>query len=77
MELRRLLHNKPISWGIRPICSVVTDTFVKYIKLQSNNMVDPKPFMEFPSPNDLNYWHLCAEQTVRRTKQPSAAIPRN
>ena len=55
-------------WGIHFINSVVTNAFVKYIKVLGNNLVDSNPFMELPGLKTLNYWCQCDEPAVQNTK---------
>ena len=52
----------PSDLGNHSICSVVTDTFLKYTKSQGNNLIDPNLLMEFPGLKAGDHWCLCAER---------------
>ena len=49
-------------FGNHSICSVVTETFLKYTNSQGNNLVDPNPLMGFPGLKAGDHWCLCASR---------------
>ena len=49
-------------WGNHSVCSVVTETFLRYTKSQGNNLIDPNPFLEFPGLKAGDHWCLCAQR---------------
>ena len=49
-------------FGNHSICSIVTETFLKYTNSQGNNLVDPNPLMGFPGLKAGDHWCLCAKR---------------
>ena len=64
-------------WGNHSVCSVVTETFLRYTKSQGNNLIDPNPFLEFPGLKAGDHWCLCAQRWEEAIQYGAALSPMN
>lgn len=55
-------HHRPADTGRHELCAVVTDEFLQYSKAQGNDLITPRPELEFPGLADGDRWCLCLDR---------------
>jgi uncharacterized protein (DUF2237 family) len=55
-------HHLPEDAGRHEICAVVTDEFLAYSKERGNDLVTPRPELEFPGLEAGDRWCLCIDR---------------
>lgn len=52
----------PADAGRHEICAVMTDDFLQYSKSQGNDLITPRPELEFPGLEAGDHWCLCIDR---------------
>lgn len=52
----------PNDAGRHEICAVMTDEFLQYSKRRGNDLVTPRPELEFPGLEAGDHWCLCLDR---------------
>jgi len=50
--------------GRHEICAVMTEEFLQYSKAQGNDLITPRPDLEFPGLNPGDRWCLCVPRWI-------------
>jgi uncharacterized protein len=50
----------PKDIGIHTVCAIVTQEFLDYSRLQGNDLITPRPELNFPGLKSGDAWCLCA-----------------
>jgi uncharacterized protein (DUF2237 family) len=50
--------------GRHEICAVMTEEFLQYSKAQGNDLVTPRPELEFPGLEPGDHWCLCVPRWI-------------
>lgn len=57
-------HHHPEDAGRHEICAVMTDEFLKYSRLQGNDLITPRPEFDFPGLDPGDRWCVCLGRWV-------------
>jgi len=60
--------------GRHEICAVMTDEFLQYSKAQGNDLVTPRPELDFPGLEPGDHWCVCVPRWVE-AHEAGAAPP--
>ena len=52
----------PKDSGIHTVCAIVTEEFLDYSRLQGNDLITPRPELNFPGLKPGDAWCLCASR---------------
>lgn len=52
-------HEHPQDRGCHELCAVVTDEFLEYSKAQGNDLITPRPELNFPGLEPGDRWCVC------------------
>jgi uncharacterized protein (DUF2237 family) len=55
-------HHVPGDAGRHELCAVVTDEFLQYSKERGNDLVTPRPELDFPGLEAGDRWCLCLDR---------------
>jgi hypothetical protein len=55
-------HHVPDDAGRHELCAVVTDEFLQYSKERGNDLVTPRPELDFPGLEAGDRWCLCLDR---------------
>jgi uncharacterized protein (DUF2237 family) len=55
-------HHLPTDAGRHELCAVVTDEFLQYSKERGNDLVTPRPELDFPGLEAGDRWCLCLDR---------------
>ncbi len=58
--------------GRHEICAVMTEEFLQYSKAQGNDLVTPRPDLEFPGLNPGDRWCLCVPRWIEAHEADTA-----
>lgn len=52
----------PEDGGRHEICAVMTDTFLQFSKARGNDLVTPRPSLDFPGLEPDDHWCVCVDR---------------
>lgn len=52
----------PEDAGRHEICAVMTDTFLQFSKARGNDLVTPRPSLDFPGLEPGDHWCVCVDR---------------
>ena len=55
-------RTEKFDFGLHTVCSIMTDEFLEFSKLEGNNLSDPVPEFNFEGLTAGDRWCLCAER---------------
>jgi hypothetical protein len=55
-------HHLPSDAGRHELCAVMTDDFLQYSKRQGNDLITPRPELDFPGLEAGDRWCLCIDR---------------
>jgi uncharacterized protein (DUF2237 family) len=55
-------HHVPSDPGRHELCAVVTDEFLTFSEERGNDLVTPRPELDFPGLEDGDHWCLCLDR---------------
>jgi uncharacterized protein (DUF2237 family) len=55
-------HHHPADAGRHELCAVVTDEFLRYSKERGNDLLTPRPELNFPGLEAGDRWCLCLDR---------------
>jgi uncharacterized protein (DUF2237 family) len=67
-------HHLPSDAGRHELCAVMTDDFLQYSKRQGNDLITPRPELEFPGLEAGDRWCLCIDRWLE-SKAAGVAPP--
>lgn len=57
-------HEHPQDRGRHELCAIMTDDFLQYSKAQGNDLITPRPELEFPGLSAGDRWCLCVGRWI-------------
>ncbi len=65
-------NTSPEDIGCHTVCSVMTEEFLVYSQQHGNDLITPRPQLNFPGLSPGDQWCLCAERWVAAYKADCA-----
>lgn len=67
-------HTGPMDLGSHTVCATVTQAFLEFSLAAGNDLITPRPAMNFPGLKDGDHWCLCAGRWLEAAE--AGAAPR-
>lgn len=61
-------HEHPTDRGRHELCAIMTESFLQFSKAQGNDLVTPRPELDFPGLEEGDRWCLCLGRWIEAEK---------